>query len=131
MLLIEIELVKEIKSSEITWRNKNQIIIEKSDSQADTKMPLIQKLTPWKKSEQVKYEYMQFRLHQPLNTNKVRIDQADSILHDKTKILPLYQKQLWKLRARKGISRTRNKQEGKLIVSEVVVTKVEVAYIIW
>ena len=50
MLLIEIELVEEIKSSEITWRNQNQIIMEKSDSQTDTKMPLIPEIESMEES---------------------------------------------------------------------------------
>ena len=44
-------------------------------------------------------------------------------LHDNVKILAICQKQLQKLRARKGISRARAKQEVKFIVNEAAVTK--------
>ena len=46
MLLMEIESVKEVKSSEITWRNQIQIIMEQSYCQTETKMPLILAIEP-------------------------------------------------------------------------------------
>ena len=49
MSLIEIESLEEIKSSEITWKNQNQVLMGKSYSQMETRMPLIPEIESMEK----------------------------------------------------------------------------------
>ena len=49
MFLIEIESAEQVKWGEITWRNQNQLIMEISYSQTETKMPLIPEIESMEK----------------------------------------------------------------------------------
>ena len=70
--------------------------------------------------EQVKYEQMQFRLHQPgqrsSQESNLITNQAHSVLYDNAKILPIYQKlEQWKESAEQEAKRKQTDYQSSTV----------------